>query len=76
MSDWRPFEPSSDEAERIKREAKDNTCNMHSDCAAADEAFKREHPEGLLRVTPYGDRWIQRSATHCHDDDCEECFGC
>lgn len=34
MSDWRPFEPSTDEAKRIELDA--NTCNRHDDCEAAN----------------------------------------
>lgn len=73
---WRPFEPSRDEAERIEREAEANTCNLHKDCEAADEEFKRQHPEGLKRVTEFGNRWTQHGAIHCSIEDCEDCFGC
>ncbi len=57
---WRPFEPSADEAKRIEREREDNTCNRHSDCAAANT---RARAAGRI------------SAEHCHDGDCEDCFG-
>lgn len=36
------------------------SCNKHSDCDAADERNKA----------------IGQQSVHCHDDDCEECFGC
>lgn len=57
---WRPFEPSKDEVKRVARDAEENTCNRHSDCAAAD---KRARATGRL------------GADHCHSDECEECFG-
>lgn len=68
---WRPFEPSRDEMQRVEREREANTCNMHRDCAAANEKFKRDWPDGRRQ------RWgVQLNATHCHDRDCEDCFGC
>lgn len=60
MSDWRPFEPSRDEANRIERERGETTCNRHNDCAAADA---RARAAGRL------------AAEHCHDECCEEYFG-
>lgn len=60
MSDWRPFEPSRDEVNRIERDREENTCNRHNDCAAAD-----------ARARAAG----RSSAEHCHDECCEECFG-
>lgn len=42
-----------------------NFCNRHSDCAAAVENFKRNNSG----KTP-GFNF------HCHDEDCEDCFGC
>ena len=35
------------------------TCNRHDDCDAANAAAKAKG----------------RYADHCHDDDCEDCFG-
>jgi len=75
MSDWRPFEPSRDAIEEMKRAAKDNTCNMHRDCAAADAAVRRAG--GRYLRTAFGDRTEKvMTAVHCHDADCEDCFGC
>jgi hypothetical protein len=39
-------------------------CNRHSDCDAADAAYRKR--EG--RDPSY--------SFHCHDDECEDCFGC
>jgi hypothetical protein len=39
-----------------------NSCNRHSDCAAADAKAKAQ-----------GARF---GASHCNDDECEDCFGC
>lgn len=36
------------------------SCNLHSDCAAADARTKAS---GM-------------NAAHCHDEFCEDCFGC
>jgi hypothetical protein len=40
-----------------------NSCNRHDDCKAADEAYVARH----------GERpgWN----FHCHDEECDECFG-
>ena len=38
-----------------------NSCNRHCDCAAADA---KAASKGRTR------------ADHCHDDECEDCFGC
>jgi hypothetical protein len=38
-----------------------NSCNRHGDCAAADAKAKAAG---------------HFSASHCHDDCCEDCFGC
>lgn len=40
-------------------------CNRHGDCVAANAKWLAEHP---------GQRWIPANF-HCHDDDCEDCFG-
>ena len=71
MDAWRPFEPSRDEVKRIEAEREANTCNLHDDCAEADRKFRRMHPDGRQM------RWgLQRNATHCNDENCEDCFGC
>lgn len=67
---WRPFEPSRDESNRIYRDAEANTCNLHNDCAAADETVRAEGG----RITRQGDRVM--TAFHCSTEDCEDCFGC
>lgn len=46
---------------RRKRQKKDNSCNRHFDCDAADE-------QTLARG---GNPHI----THCYDECCEDCFG-
>lgn len=55
------------EAEVDLRIKEVRTCNRHSDCEKAeDEVMQR--------------RGIERSQIsytfHCHDDECEDCFGC
>lgn len=37
------------------------SCNRHSDCGKADAEAKAKGAFG---------------ASHCHDDECEDCFGC
>jgi hypothetical protein len=39
-----------------------NSCNRHDDCRAADEAAR-------AKGATFG-------ASHCHDECCEDCFGC
>lgn len=49
-------------AEALKHlDPKPRTCNKHDDCDAADGRAKERGCAG---------------ATHCHSEDCEECFGC
>ena len=57
---WRPFEQTR---ENVQAGRKHNRCNRHDDCAAAD-AKARASDRGWL----YAD--------HCHDEGCEDCFGC
>lgn len=38
------------------------SCNRHKDCEAADEAARAKDP--------------MMNAEHCHDENCEDCFGC
>lgn len=45
-----------------------NHCNRHSNCKAAEEALLARNP-GMTRLD------ISFSF-HCHDDECEDCFGC
>jgi hypothetical protein len=40
-------------------------CNRHDDCAAAVENWKRNHNGEAPGL-----------GFHCHDDECEDCFGC
>lgn len=77
---WRPFEPSSEEIDRIKKERDSgsrkiaelmgNRCNLHDDCAAADARVAAAGG----RISRDGSRMM--SAVHCSIDDCEDCFGC
>jgi hypothetical protein len=41
------------------------SCNRHSDCDKAVENWKRNH-NGQMPSPGF----------HCHDDECEDCFGC
>lgn len=43
------------------------SCNRHSNCEAAIEKWLAEHP-GMKR-------WDIPFSFHCHDDECEDCFG-
>lgn len=70
LSGWRPFEPSREEDERIEREREMNTCNLHHDCAAADEAVRAAGG----RIDQLGRH--ASTAFHCSTEDCEDCFGC
>ena len=40
-------------------------CNRHDDCNAADAKYREKNP---------GAKYIPLNF-HCHDDECEECFG-
>lgn len=44
------------------------SCNPHSDCDKAEEEVLARKP-GKFRsdISP---------SFHCHDDECEDCFGC
>ena len=48
------------------------SCNRHADCDAAEAEFRRLYPKGKHLdwngVTVY-------VPDHCHDDECEDCFG-
>lgn len=72
---WRPFEPSRDEAARIQAELDANTCNLHDDCAAADQDIAdRIARSGTHRIGRDGTKYS--TAFHCSTEDCEDCFGC
>lgn len=43
-------------------EARKRTCNRHDDCDAVDERFKAKSLPLPVDL-------------HCHDEDCEDCFG-
>ena len=43
----------------------DRTCNRHFDCDKADKEWLERHPN---------EKYIPMNF-HCHDDDCEDCFG-
>jgi|SRR5579859_3736937 len=45
---------------------KQRGCNRHNDCDAADAKWLAAHPEE--KFVPF--------SFHCHDDECEDCFGC
>lgn len=44
---------------------KRNNCNRHSDCAEAEAKWKERNP--AIPFAPL--------SFHCHDDECEDCFG-
>lgn len=43
------------------------SCNRHDDCDAADKEVVER-----LRI----EKWQINSSFHCHDECCEDCFGC
>ena len=42
------------------------SCNRHNDCNEANRKWLETHP--LEKYVPIN--------FHCHDDECEDCFGC
>lgn len=42
------------------------TCNRHNDCDEANKEWLRKYPGPIWSIPPN---------FHCHDDDCEDCFG-
>ena len=56
--DWRTQSP--DKAIEHDRSKDVKTCNMHTDCDAADVKMRA---------------FDGKKAAHCHSDDCEDCFG-
>ncbi len=47
---------------------KPRSCNRHSDCDEAEDKVLAKHP-GMKR-------WEIGFNFHCHDEECEDCFGC
>ena len=45
-----------------------NSCNRHSDCEVAIQEYLVKYPNKKRHEIPFG--------FHCHDEDCEDCFGC
>lgn len=43
------------------------SCNRHFDCKEAEEVYYGKHPKEPRGYIPN---------FHCHDDECEDCFGC
>ena len=42
------------------------SCNRHDDCDEFNKGYLQRHPESS---------WVPLNQ-HCHDDECEDCFGC
>lgn len=40
------------------------SCNRHVDCEVAEQVFKEKNGR------------LPNLSFHCHDDECEDCFGC
>jgi hypothetical protein len=66
-----------DNFDRIFRQPKTRTCNLHEDCDAADQKAREAKTtafvhgtEGVVTVHTVP----ASGAQHCHSDDCEECF--
>lgn len=68
MDSWRPFEPSREAVDAARREAEANTCNRHNDCEAATKAY--------IERRKLKHAWEMPVDFHCHNENCEECFGC
>ena len=47
------------------KESVERSCNRHVDCTIAEEEWLRKNPD-YVRIGPN---------FHCHDEDCEDCFG-
>jgi hypothetical protein len=45
------------------------SCNRHVDCNIAENMWRAKHPTAVDEI------FIPLSF-HCHDDECEDCFGC
>ena len=43
------------------------SCNRHEDCEEANRKW--------LERNPGNERWMIPVNFHCHDEDCEDCFG-
>ena len=46
---------------------KQRSCNRHSNCDKAEEELLKRHPEMKKSDIHF--------SFHCHDDECEDCFG-
>jgi|ERR1700728_186564 len=46
---------------------KTRSCNRHFDCKEAEEKYYARYPKESRGYIPN---------FHCHDDECEDCFGC
>ena len=55
-----------------KQQTQRRSCNRHADCDEAEARFRQQHPNGKF-VAPYTVVYLP---DHCHDEACEECFGC
>lgn len=76
--DWRPFEPS---LEAVKAAREHNACNLHKDCAAADDKVRAAGGRPAQNDGFAGGKFVARGelvmvAMHCSIEDCEDCFGC
>jgi len=72
---WRPFEPSKDEQNRIECDKERNQCNLHKDCAEADEKCVASGGR-WTRATDFDPPRLVYVAFHCSYENCEDCFGC
>jgi hypothetical protein len=60
--DWRKSDP-----DKAIEHTKIRSCNRHDDCEAANAKWLSSHPGR--------NRWEIPVNMHCHDEDCEDCFG-
>ena len=62
VADWIDRLPTSKAAAVVTQ---NKGCNLHDDCAAFNAEYRKAHNTAFV---PYN--------LHCHDDECEDCYGC
>jgi hypothetical protein len=62
---WPGPRPGIDTEKKQEKPVENNSCNRHDNCDEARKTWLLNHP--TEKFTPAG--------FHCHDDECEDCFG-
>lgn len=67
MSNLQQFEPNNRTTPSLPVPVPSlkRSCNRHDDCGEADKKWLANHPKELYTPVNF----------HCHNDECEECFG-